>query len=149
MKVNIGCGGKPRDGFVNVDQHPLSGVDIVHDLDIYPWPFDDQSVQHVLAEHVYEHVKDPIGFVLECWRVLDSGGLLTVTCPHWTSQNAFTDPTHVRFVTDQTFDYWCAGEHLNVAQGKPFLGDVFRFRKRRIIRNGGDITFRLLKMPCE
>jgi SAM-dependent methyltransferase len=149
MKLNIGCGGKPRDGWVNVDQHTLPGVDVAHNLDVFPWPFADESAEQVLAEHVYEHVKAPVEFVLEAWRVLVPGGLLTVTCPHWSSENAFTDPTHVRFVTDKTFDYWCVGEHLNQFQGKPFLGDVFRFKKRRTLRNGGDVTFRLVKVPCE
>lgn len=146
VKVAVGVGGKPRAGWVNVDQHPLPGVDVVHDLDVFPWPFEDGTCSQVLAEHVYEHVREPVGFVLEAWRVLEPGGVLTVTCPHWSSENAFTDPTHVRFVTDRTFDYWCDGEALNRDQGKPFLGDVFRFRKRRVVRNGGDITFRLVKL---
>jgi SAM-dependent methyltransferase len=149
MKLNVGCGGKPRSGWVNVDRHPLPGVDVTHDLDVFPWPFEDGCADQVLAEHVYEHVGSPVEFVLEAWRVLRVGGLLTVTCPHWTSENAFTDPTHVRFVTDKTFDYWCDGTHLNEFQGKPFLGDVFRFSTRRILRNGGDVTFRLVKLPCE
>ena len=147
MRVNLGCGGKARDGWVNVDHHPLPGVDVVCDVDVFPWPFEDESCEHVLAEHLFEHVRQPVEFVLECWRILEPGGLLTVTCPHWTSENAFTDPTHVRFVTDRTFDYWCDGETLNGPLGAQFLGDVYKFRKRRVGRNGGDITFRLVKLP--
>ena len=147
MRLNVGCGGKVRDGWVNVDAHPLPGVDVVHDLDVFPWPFEDGSCDRVVAEHVFEHVARPVEFVLECWRVLEPGGVLTVTCPHWTSENAFTDPTHVRFVTDRTFDYWCVGEPLNGPLGAQFLGDVYRFRKRRTVRRGGDITFRLVKVP--
>lgn len=147
MRVNLGCGSRARDGWVNVDVHPLPGVDVVHDLDVFPWPFADDSCERVVAEHLFEHVARPVEFVLECWRILEPGGLLTVTCPHWTSENAFTDPTHVRFVTDRTFDYWCDGEPLNGPLGAQFLGDVYRFKKRRVIRNGGDVTFRLVKLP--
>jgi len=146
VRLNVGCGGKPRAGWVNVDRHPLPGVDVVHDLDVFPWPVGDGSCREVLAEHVYEHVAAPVEFVLEAWRVLEPGGVFTVTCPHWSSENAFTDPTHVRFVTDKTFDYWCAGTDLNRDQGKPFLGDVYQFRKRRMFRTGGDVTFRLVKL---
>ena len=147
MRVNLGCGGKVREGWVNVDHHPLPGVDVVASVDEFPWPFEDESCEQVVAEHLFEHVARPVEFVLECWRILEPGGLLTITCPHWTSENAFTDPTHVRFVTDRTFDYWCDGEALNGPLGAQFLGDVYRFRKRRVVRTGGDITFRLVKLP--
>ena len=146
VRLNIGCGGKPIDGWVNVDHHPLPGVDVVHDLDVFPWPFADGAADEVLASHVFEHVRYPVEFVLECWRVLRPGGMLTVQCPHWTSENAFTDPTHVRFVTDRTFDYWCAGEALNGPLGAQFLGDTFQFRKKSVRRIGGDIVFRLVKL---
>ena len=145
MQLNLGCGAKPMAGYVNVDMSPLAGVDVVHDLDVFPWPFDDGSADRVVAEHVFEHVANPVEFVLECWRVLTDGGELVIECPHWTSENAFTDPTHVRFVTDRTFDYWCEGTDLNTSLGSPYLGDVFRFHKHAADRVGGDIRFTLRK----
>ena len=145
-KLNVGSGGKIMDGWVNVDAHPLLGVDVVHDLDRFPWPFSDNSADEIVASHVFEHVRNPVEFVLECWRVLVPGGKLTVQCPHWTSENAFTDPTHVRFVTDRTFDYWCEGTELHGPLGAQFLGDVYRFRKHNVRRYGGDIEFVLLKI---
>lgn len=146
MKINLGCGKDIRDGWTNCDHHPLQGVDVVMDLDTFPWPFKDSSAEHILASHIFEHVAHPVEFVLECWRVLEPGGVLTVTCPHWKSENAFTDPTHVRFVTDRTFDYWCKGTPLNGPLGAQFLGDVFSFKKISAKRNGGDITFVLEKV---
>lgn len=145
-KLNVGCGGKIMDGWVNVDAHPLPGVDVVHNLDRFPWPFSDNSADKIVASHVFEHVRSPIEFVLECWRILTPGGQLTVQCPHWTSENAFTDPTHVRFVTDQTFDYWCEGTDLNGPLGAQFLGDVYQFRKHNVRRYGGDVVFLLSKI---
>jgi SAM-dependent methyltransferase len=147
MRLNLGCGGRVLDNWVNVDTHPLPNVDVVHDLDLFPWPWPDDSVNQVVASHVFEHVRFPVEFVLECWRVLRPGGLLTIQCPHWTSENAFTDPTHVRFVTDRTFDYWCEGEDLNGPLGAQFLGNVYKFRKRPTRRIGGDVIFRLEKLP--
>ncbi len=147
VRLNLGCGGRIMDGFVNCDLHPLPGVDQVMNLDVFPWPFDDESVSQIVASHVFEHVASPVEFVLECWRVLRPGGRLTIQCPHYTSENAFTDPTHVRFVTDRTFDYWCQGEDLNGPLGAQFLGDVFQFRKRKVRRIGGDVVFLLERLP--
>jgi predicted SAM-dependent methyltransferase len=147
-RLNVGCGGKVQDGWINIDAHPLQGVDVVHDLDVFPWPFADAEASEILASHVFEHVRKPVDFVLECWRVLQPGGRLTIQCPHWTSENAFTDPTHLRFVTDRTFDYWCEGEALNGPLGAQFLGDVFKFRKVFKRRIGGDVIFRLEKIAA-
>jgi SAM-dependent methyltransferase len=146
MKVNLGCGKDIKKNWVNCDQHPLEGVNVVMNLDEFPWPFEDSSVDEIFASHVFEHVGKPIEFVLECWRILKKGGKATIVCPHWTSENAFTDPTHVRFVTDRTFDYWCEGEMLNGPLGAQFLGDTFKFRKQNVRRNGGDIIFFLRKI---
>ena len=146
MRLNVGCGGKIMDGWVNVDHHPLPGVDVVQNLDVFPWPFESGVANKILASHVFEHVAHPVEFVLECWRILVLGGSLTIQCPHWTSENAFTDPTHVRFVTDRTFDYWCEGEDLNGPLGAQFLGDTYKFNKKSVRRIGGDIIFTLVKI---
>jgi SAM-dependent methyltransferase len=152
MKINLGCGQRIKTGWVNCDIHPLPGVDVVMNVDEYPWPWENDSVEHILASHLFEHVSKPVEFVLESWRILKPGGVLKIICPHWTSENAFTDPTHVRFVTDRTFDYWCEGEDLNGPLGAQFLGDTYRFHKIRVRRpgavngRGGDIHFELRKL---
>lgn len=112
MKVNLGSGRKPLAGYVNVDRQPGELVDLVHDVDDHPWPWPDGTVDEVAAFHLFEHVDDPIGFMAEAHRVLVTGGRLHIECPHWTSRNAYTDPTHRRFCTEDTFRYWTPGSWL-------------------------------------
>jgi SAM-dependent methyltransferase len=144
--LNVGCGQFPVDGAVNVDRHDLPGVDVVHDLDVTPWPFGDDVFAEVRGIQVFEHVANPVGFMCEAHRVLQPGGVLVLTVPHYQSENAFTDPTHVRFCTERTWDYWIAGRPLNQSQGPQFGGDRCRFAPDVITRVGDDIHVRLLKL---
>jgi predicted SAM-dependent methyltransferase len=104
--LNLGCGSDILYDAWNVDRAPLPGVNEVVDLDTSPWPWSDASYSVVRAKDVFEHVADPILFMTQCHRVLASSGLLWIRTPHWSSVDAFTDPTHRRFPTEHTFDYW-------------------------------------------
>ena len=39
MKLHLGCGHIIKEGWVNHDIVPLAGVDVVHDLTKFPWPW--------------------------------------------------------------------------------------------------------------
>lgn len=73
-KLNIGCGGNILEGFQN------------HDLDVdicKPLPWENDSVDFILAEHVFEHVPGPdaFRFLKECRRILKPGGVLRLCVP--------------------------------------------------------------------
>jgi SAM-dependent methyltransferase len=106
--LHLGCGIEKLDGAVNhdLDLH-APHVDVAHDLDVTPWPWDDGSFASIVALDVVEHLRADVSVWLdECWRILRPGGLLYVRVPLYTHQNAFTDPTHRRFFTPHSFDYW-------------------------------------------
>jgi predicted SAM-dependent methyltransferase len=125
MKVNIGCGSEILPGYVNLDIAKVEGVDVVHDLDVAPWPFSDGEVHEIRAWHVFEHVSDPILFMTEAHRVLDTYGVLGMQTPHLMSLEAFTDPTHKRFPTEHTWDYWIPGTALFRANNAAYGGVSF------------------------
>lgn len=56
IKLDIGCGGnKQPGGYVGIDVRPLDGVDIVHDLQKFPWPIPNESVSFAMCSHLIEH----------------------------------------------------------------------------------------------
>ena len=57
-KLNIGCGKDIKPEFVNLDNVKLPGVNLVHDLDKFPWPFEDNSFEYIRAISVLEHLED-------------------------------------------------------------------------------------------
>jgi len=58
VKVNLGCGPNKARGDIEGDKIKLPTVDIVHDLDVYPYPFGENSVDEVICSHILEHLKD-------------------------------------------------------------------------------------------
>ena len=57
IKLDIGCGGNKRPGFIGMDIRAGEGVDIVQNLEQFPWPLPDESVSLATASHVLEHIK--------------------------------------------------------------------------------------------
>ena len=56
MKLNLGSGSKLLDNYTNVDKYEYFNPDVVHDLEHFPYPFNDDSVDEILLSHVLEHI---------------------------------------------------------------------------------------------
>jgi ubiquinone/menaquinone biosynthesis C-methylase UbiE len=104
-KLDVGCGRFKESEYVGIDIHPWPGVDIVWDLENYPWPIEDNSFDYIKVNHVVEHINDQIGFFREMHRVASGGAIVHLETPHFSSRDSWADPTHVRhmslFFTDQ------------------------------------------------
>lgn len=56
-KIDIGCGAnKQGPDFVGIDYRDFPGVDIVHDITMFPWPVKDNSFDIAVSSHVVEHI---------------------------------------------------------------------------------------------
>jgi SAM-dependent methyltransferase len=95
--LDVGCGSAKRTGAVGLDISPDTDADIVHDLNVFPYPLDDASFDHVLMQDVLEHVRDPTRVVDELHRILRPGGRLQLRTPHFSSVLAYSDPTHLHY----------------------------------------------------
>lgn len=85
LRVNVGCGEKPLDGYVNVDFRALAGVDVVADagrLPFEPGTVDELASFH-LIEHFREHHAETV--LLPYWRSLlrPGSGRLRVVTPNF------------------------------------------------------------------
>jgi len=103
MKLNLGCGYKKYEGYVNVDSAPQCVPDVVWDLDKTPWPWEDSSVEEIKLEHVLEHMGQTTEAYLAIWkemyRVAKDEAVIDIMVPHWNHENFYHDPTHVRAIT--------------------------------------------------
>lgn len=111
-RLNLGSGSKIMKGFINLDIANIEGVDIVHDLNSYPWPFQDNEFDFVLVEDVIEHLESPIRAIEEIFRITKENGLIDLQVPYWNSWSANTDITHRHYFTENSFDYFIPSTKL-------------------------------------
>ena len=101
LRLNLGCGMKRMEGFVNVDK--FGEPELRHDLETFPWPWPDDSVDEIVLNHVLEHLgQDPkvyLEIMKEMYRVCRDGATIRIVVPHFRHDHFHDDPTHVRAVT--------------------------------------------------
>lgn len=120
-KINLGSGNDPKKGYINVDHLDLPTVDVVHNLIEFPYPFDDNSAENIMAADLIEHLPSHVNvgnpedkgemlqstiilFIEECHRILKPGGELYIQTPGYNAEFLWQDPTHVRGFHIKTFD---------------------------------------------
>jgi SAM-dependent methyltransferase len=127
--LEVGCGPAKRPGSVGLDRLALAGVDVVHDIDRCPWPVPDDAFDEVLCEHVLEHVDDICGVMDELHRVTRAGGRVRIVVPYFARYSAFKDPTHRRFCTFESFNYFVEGTE---ERDRSYSRHAFRYVSREL-----------------
>lgn len=111
IKLDVACGAhKQGPEWVGIDIQKFPGVDIVHDIETYPWPLPNECVSLAVASHIVEHINPAkfgfINWMNECWRVMKPGGELMIATPYAGSPGYWWDPTHVNGCTEVTWTYF-------------------------------------------
>ena len=107
--LELGCGFTKTPGAFGVDIIAGSAADLIHDLDVFPYPLADNAFDRIICMDVLEHVSDFVRTMEEIWRVGAAGAIVEVRAPFMSSVNYFSDPTHRRAFTSRSFDYFIEG----------------------------------------
>jgi len=92
--LDLGCGSRKYPGAVGVDISADTDADIVHDLDVIPYPIADDAFDQILMQDVIEHTREPYDVMRELHRIGRPGARVHLRTPHFSSVLAYTDPTH-------------------------------------------------------
>ncbi|MBI2443621.1 MAG: class I SAM-dependent methyltransferase [Candidatus Levybacteria bacterium] len=109
--LDLGCGEKKIPHAVGLDIRALPSVDIVHDMDKYPYPIKTSSYDEIYCYHVLEHVEDMVKTMEEIYRIGKSNALVYIRGPHCScNSTVWIDPTHKRGLGIRMFsDYFSKG----------------------------------------
>jgi len=149
----VGCGncldkqikfpGSPEDDFsedllVTLDVDPDLKPDIVHDLNVLPYPLGDNEYDEIHAYEVLEHTGTQgdgeffFAQFAEFYQALKPHGFMMITVPMWNHEVALGVPDHKRVFPKGVFSFLNPEYYKNV--GKPRYGDY-----RKLL---GDVDFR-------
>ena len=93
IRLNLGCGGRPLSGYINVDMDTLEQIRqrypnqefeddlVVKQYDLFDLPFENNSVDEIRSEGLIEHLAfiDEPKFFYEIARILRPGGKLYIS----------------------------------------------------------------------
>ncbi|SRR5260221_5619439 len=145
------------DGFevTTLDNEPSHKTDIVHDLNVLPWPLPSDTYDRVEAYEILEHLGRQgdaasfFGHFSEIYRIMKVGGMLSATCPSYRSSWAWGDPSHTRVITSGSLAFLDRSEYEKQV-GKTAMSD-FRsiwhgdFKRIFIEENDDELRFILEK----
>lgn len=114
MKINLGSGYKRIDGFLNVDADKNCNPDYLVNLETDVLPFEDSTVDYVIAQHILEHIGPGFFHLLqELYRVCSDGAIIDITVPHYLHVIYAADPTHKRPITTEGMRLFSKKHNLN------------------------------------
>jgi len=67
--LDLGCGKRKyqsknlKDEVIGVDVDKNSQADVIHNLDKFPYPFQNNEFDLVYASHILEHLDNPVFFL--------------------------------------------------------------------------------------
>ncbi len=107
--LDVGCGLRKRAETVGIDINPRSNADVIHDLNIMPYPFPENHFDEIVCDNVLEHLDDVVKVMEELHRIAKPQARMTIIVPFYSHRNANTDPTHKHFFGVHSFDYFIEG----------------------------------------
>jgi SAM-dependent methyltransferase len=145
VRIDLGCGGAKREGYIGLDFVGLPGVDHVIDLTKERFPFDDHTVDEVFSAHFLEHIDSPDHVFNEIGRVCRDGARIEIWTPYAFSNEAFAYG-HEHFLTEAMWTQFCVSHRdhfLDMLIGRWQLESftyVIPAHTQRDLRNN-DVTF--------
>lgn len=104
--LDLGCGPHKFPGSVGLDLVPLDSVDVVHDMNSYPYPFEADTFDAIRLIHVIEHLQSVVKTMEEIHRIAKPNAVVTIVTPHYSDSSSWQDPTHIWHLNSYSFGFF-------------------------------------------
>ena len=127
MKIlDLGCGKRKHSGAIGVDFNANTDADVVHDLNNYPYPFDDNTFDKIYCSHILEHLDNLVNAMNEIHRISKPNAMVIIRVPHFSQAGAWGNPTHRRAFALHTFSYF------EEDSGEKYSDKYFKIKKIKL-----------------
>jgi SAM-dependent methyltransferase len=133
MKLNLGCGNVIKEGYINLDLYNEK-ADIKHDLNIFPYPFKDNTFDEILSEGCIEELDNFRKVIEEIYRILKPNGILKVWTSIYPSRLVFYHPNTKKIMTYNSFDAYTKEEDFMLKIRFKIVEKKFVFSVRKELR---------------
>jgi SAM-dependent methyltransferase len=142
--LDLGCGGHKDKHAIGMDKRAVPGVDIVHNIETFPWPLPDAVCYRILASHIFEHLNPSlmIDIMNECHRIMKPNGQLMIAMPYPGTPRFWQDPTHIKAWNEATPHYFnCEHPLWTIYEPKCWTIELNQWN------SGGDINIIMAARP--
>lgn len=155
MRISLGAGTEIEKGWTHVDLLDLPGIDVVHNLMQFPYPFKDESADEIKAKDLIEHLDHYvhsegnrgrptiITFIEECYRILKPGGTLWIQTPRFDAEFLWIDPTHVRGFHERSMEFFDPDQDFGKSTG--FYSEA-KFKVTSEVTENKNLIFTMVKL---
>ena len=125
LRLELGAGKRNKDGppwgkypWATIGLNPIAdpNCDIYKNLNLFWYnqnrcpfviPLPGACIAEIHASQFFEHIRNIIPLMNDCYRVLVPGGFMNIHVPYYLGPDAWSDPTHVRAFSENSFRYYC------------------------------------------
>jgi SAM-dependent methyltransferase len=104
--LNLGSGQKKNNAGIRLDINPDVKPDILHDLNIFPYPFKSEYFDIITLDNVLGELESLWDVMDEIYRISKTGAEIIISVPYFRSTYAFIHPNIKSFFTVNTFNYF-------------------------------------------
>jgi len=101
--LNLGCGLNHLSDYTNIDREQVATPDMLVDLEQFPWPWEDNTIEIIRLHHVLEHLGEKTEaykrIMQEMYRICTPNACIRIAVPFFRHDNFWADFTHVRVIT--------------------------------------------------
>ncbi len=133
--LDLGCKNSKIPGAIGVDVCKDTQADVIHDLEVFPYPFETNSIDKIYTKHLIEHLNNPKGFLKEVHRILKSGGEIYIETPHFSNYVAYAEPEHKLYYSYFMFKNLISAGDFVIESIELTFYKTFRFFGIRFLAN--------------
>lgn len=98
-----GYRGKKGEKIIRLDIKKMPHINVVHNLEKFPYPFKNNEFDVIYASHVLEHLDDTLKVLKELHRISKPNAKIVIIVPHFSGYTAWSNPDHKKAFAADAF----------------------------------------------